>query len=195
MASGDAEVAGYGIELSDVEGNLAAQTARDGRLRHPDGGGEIRLRDLVPRDLGSDRCGYALGCGGFHTGMVYSLTGYTSSMVLCCVPTTPTVQRVEHALRGRTGTMERHEAATRVAEEVRALAARRQYSQTRIAHVLGCSQAAVSRMMRGEVPFDVVELDALAAEWDVPITAFFGNLGTSTTRQYLSGSDVLAHAA
>ncbi len=62
-----------------------------------------------------------------------------------------------------------------VAAEVRAWAARRQYTQTRVAHVLGCSQAAVSRKYRGEVPFDVDELERLAAEWDLSIAAFFGS--------------------
>lgn len=76
--------------------------------------------------------------------------------------------------------MNRVSAADRVAEEVRAMAARRRYSQTRVAQVLGCSQAAVSRLFRGEVPFDVVELDALAREWDVPITVFLGVPGGPT---------------
>jgi transcriptional regulator with XRE-family HTH domain len=67
-------------------------------------------------------------------------------------------------------------AAQRVAEEVRAMAGRRRYSQTKVAAVLGCSQAAVSRMFSGQVPFDVNELDKLAAEWDVPVTTFFAGL-------------------
>ncbi len=60
-----------------------------------------------------------------------------------------------------------------MAEEVRAWAARRRYTQTRVAGVLSCSQAAVSRKYRGDVPFDVDELERLAKEWDLPITAFF----------------------
>lgn len=76
------------------------------------------------------------------------------------------------------------DAAAAVAEEVRSMAARKRYSQTKVAAVLGCSQAAVSRMFRGAVPFDVNELDALAREWNVPITDFF----PKTDRQGGSGA-------
>lgn len=73
--------------------------------------------------------------------------------------------------------MNRSKAIDTVAEEVRSMAARRRYSQTRIASVLGCSQASVSRLFRGEVAFDVPGLEKLAHEWDVPITSFFGREG------------------
>lgn len=56
-----------------------------------------------------------------------------------------------------------------VAEEVRALLARRRLSQSKLAAALGLSQAAVSRRLSGEVPFDVNELAATARYLDVPL--------------------------
>lgn len=41
--------------------------------------------------------------------------------------------------------------------------ARRKISQTALAAHLGMTQSAVSRRLTGEVPFDVVELEAAAA--------------------------------
>jgi transcriptional regulator with XRE-family HTH domain len=77
--------------------------------------------------------------------------------------------------------------AEAVAEEVRAVAARRRYSQVRVARVLGCSQAAVSRKFSGQVPFDVDELLRLAAEWAVPVTDFFpATLDGGRMRAFLS---------
>lgn len=77
-----------------------------------------------------------------------------------------------------------------VAAEVRATAARYRYNQTRVARVLGCSQAAVSRKYLAQVPFDVDELERLAREWNVPITAFFPRPADSqaTTEGYLGES-------
>jgi transcriptional regulator with XRE-family HTH domain len=49
-----------------------------------------------------------------------------------------------------------------VAEELRALLARRQISGKQLAAHLGISQFAVSRRLRGETPFTVDELTAIA---------------------------------
>lgn len=59
-----------------------------------------------------------------------------------------------------------------VAGEIRAWAARKGYSQQKVADVLGISQTAVSRLFRGKVAADVADLEALAAEWGVPVTEF-----------------------
>jgi transcriptional regulator with XRE-family HTH domain len=60
-----------------------------------------------------------------------------------------------------------------IANEVRSAAARSQKSQTQLAEALGTTQVAISRRMRGAVPFTGAELDALAVYLDVPITTFF----------------------
>lgn len=59
--------------------------------------------------------------------------------------------------------------AIRVADEVRAAMARKRVSQTKLADILGISQAAVSRRLTGEVAFDVNELSVLAGALDVSL--------------------------
>lgn len=56
--------------------------------------------------------------------------------------------------------------------------ARQQTSQTALALLLGTSQAAVSRRLRGEVPFDVTELEAISAHFGVPVAQFIAPLDT-----------------
>lgn len=56
-------------------------------------------------------------------------------------------------------------------------------------------QTAVSRRLIGEVPMDLDDLERFAAVLNVPLTSFLADQGSSTTRQYLSGSGALAHAA
>jgi transcriptional regulator with XRE-family HTH domain len=56
-----------------------------------------------------------------------------------------------------------------VADEVRALAARRRTTQVGLADVIGLSQAAVSRRLRGEIPFTVDELAKVATHFEVPL--------------------------
>lgn len=68
--------------------------------------------------------------------------------------------------------METKTPARRVGDEVRAALARRQISQTVLGQNLGLSQAAVSRRLLGEIPFDVDELTKIAALVDVPIETF-----------------------
>lgn len=67
----------------------------------------------------------------------------------------------------------------RVAAEVRAVAARKRVYQRDIAKRLGMSQPALSRRWNGEIPFDVEELDAIAAFLNVPITSFLGMTATA----------------
>lgn len=62
--------------------------------------------------------------------------------------------------------------AQRVAGEVRAALAREGKPQRFVAEVLCLSQPAVSRRMRGEVPFDVAELHKLADVLGVPVGDF-----------------------
>lgn len=61
-----------------------------------------------------------------------------------------------------------------VAEEVRALMARRRISGVQLAKQIGRSQAYIWRRLSGETPFDVDDLQALAAVLDVSVTDLFG---------------------
>ena len=63
--------------------------------------------------------------------------------------------------------------AERVAAEVRAALAREGKPQRFVGEVLGLSQPAVSRRMRGEVAFNVTELDLLAIALGVSVSAFY----------------------
>jgi len=62
----------------------------------------------------------------------------------------------------------------RVAEEVRALMARRRVSQQTLATALGVSQAAVSRRTTGLVPFSVSQLCVVAEVLEVPVDTLIG---------------------
>ena len=66
--------------------------------------------------------------------------------------------------------------AERVAAEVRAEMARQHASQTALATILNTSQAAVSRRLRGQVPFDVTELETIAGHFGVPVSQFIAPL-------------------
>lgn len=61
-----------------------------------------------------------------------------------------------------------------VAEEVRALVARRRAKQSELAAVLGLSQAGISRRLSGTTEFTGSELQDLAEFLDVAVCAFFG---------------------
>lgn len=56
-----------------------------------------------------------------------------------------------------------------VAGNVRALMARRGVSQQRLAEVLGLSQSAISKRLRGLTPWDVNEMGTIATAFEVPI--------------------------
>jgi len=62
--------------------------------------------------------------------------------------------------------------AQRVATEVRAEMARQRVSQDALAAAIGMSQAAVSRRLSGDIPFDVAELEDVATALRVPISQF-----------------------
>jgi cytochrome c556 len=64
--------------------------------------------------------------------------------------------------------------AGRVAGEVRAEMARQQRYGTWMAKQMGMTQSAWSRRVTGDLPFDVEQLDRVAAILDVPITQFIG---------------------
>jgi len=55
-------------------------------------------------------------------------------------------------------------------DEIRALMGRHRMSQKRLGETLGMSQPTMSARMRGEVTFNLDELEAVAATFDVPIT-------------------------
>lgn len=73
-----------------------------------------------------------------------------------------------------------------VAEEVRALMARRRLSGVKLAKAMGKSQAYVWRRLSGETPFDVDDLETVARIFDVPVMTFFtvnaGGLTGSTNK-------------
>jgi transcriptional regulator with XRE-family HTH domain len=60
-----------------------------------------------------------------------------------------------------------------VAAEVRAWLARRQISGRSAARELGMTEIYLNRRLRGAVPFNVIDLGALARLLRVPITVFF----------------------
>jgi transcriptional regulator with XRE-family HTH domain len=63
---------------------------------------------------------------------------------------------------------------SRLADTIRAEMARRRIAQTLVGDRLGLSQAAVSRRLRGETPFDANELIEIAALLEVPVGSLFG---------------------
>lgn len=103
--------------------------------------------------------------------------------------------------------MSRTERTHSVAAEVRAWLARRSRSARSAAQELGWSEVYISRRLRGKVPFDVADLEALAELLDVRVTAFFeppewvapasksGNRSFRTSRFDATGRRVLRVAA
>lgn len=61
-----------------------------------------------------------------------------------------------------------------VSEEILALMGRRRVSQTALSAAMGMSQSALSRKLRGYVPWDIDDMAAIARFFDVPVTALFG---------------------
>ena len=64
-----------------------------------------------------------------------------------------------------------------VTGEIKAEMARRNYRQSDLALALGITQSQVSKRLRGAIPFDVVELDRIAAWLGVPLAVLVGGLG------------------
>jgi transcriptional regulator with XRE-family HTH domain len=67
--------------------------------------------------------------------------------------------------------MDRETRSRHVAEEIRAVLARRRISGKEMASALGLSQFAMSRRLRGETPFSLDELDAVARHLGVPVSS------------------------
>lgn len=67
-------------------------------------------------------------------------------------------------------------ASARTGANIRAEMARHKVSQTTLAAHLGISQASLSDRIRGKVPVDVNELDALAEFFGVPAAAFIASV-------------------
>jgi transcriptional regulator with XRE-family HTH domain len=49
---------------------------------------------------------------------------------------------------------------------------RQRANQRRVGEILGKSQPQISARLLGEIPFNMAELDTLAAAWGVPVTTF-----------------------
>jgi len=62
----------------------------------------------------------------------------------------------------------------RVAEEIRALLARRQISARQVAHALGWTDVYISRRLNNRTAFDLHDLEAIASALEIPIGALFG---------------------
>jgi transcriptional regulator with XRE-family HTH domain len=62
----------------------------------------------------------------------------------------------------------------RVAEEVRALMARRRISGVQLSKEIGRSHVYLSRRLNGHTAFDVDDLEAVARIFEVPVSALFG---------------------
>jgi transcriptional regulator with XRE-family HTH domain len=65
---------------------------------------------------------------------------------------------------------------SQVAEEVRALCARRDMKQKDLAVVLGYSQPSVSDRYHGKTAYTLDDLERIAAHFDVNITDLFGTV-------------------
>lgn len=69
-----------------------------------------------------------------------------------------------------------------IADEVRAAMARQHLSGVKAAKALGWTQNYISRRLSGVVPFDVVDLQAIADLLEVPVTNFFQVMGADVRR-------------
>lgn len=65
---------------------------------------------------------------------------------------------------------------TQVANEVRAILARRRLSQQVVADAAGWSQSYLARRMAGRRPFDLADLDRLSEVLDVPVGEFLPSI-------------------
>lgn len=63
----------------------------------------------------------------------------------------------------------------RVAEELRAILARRKMTATTLAELTGLTQPYLSRRMTGDVAFNIDDLDKIASVLEVPVTALLGD--------------------
>lgn len=66
-----------------------------------------------------------------------------------------------------------------IAENVRAVVARRRLRQVAIGERLGLNQQQVSRRLNGQVPISAAELQQLAQLLDVPVAELYGEAATA----------------
>ena len=66
-----------------------------------------------------------------------------------------------------------------LAEEARAVLARRRVTQASAARAIGLSQPAISRRLSGTIPFSAAEIAALAEFVGVPVSTFYGETPTT----------------
>jgi len=78
----------------------------------------------------------------------------------------------------------------RVAEEVRAVLARKRISGRHAARDLGWKPGYMHRRLSGEAPFDVNDLAALAGLLEVPITVFFSGVEPGTPQAKTAGDGI-----
>lgn len=76
-----------------------------------------------------------------------------------------------------------------VAEEVRVAMARRRISGVALANRLGKAQPWISRRLRGDVAFDLDDLEAVASALDVPVETLLGLDHRSGTSRYRTSPD------
>lgn len=60
-----------------------------------------------------------------------------------------------------------------VSAEIRALMGRHKVNQTQLAAAIGLKQSGVSERLNGKTPWNIDELDRVAAYFNVPITTLF----------------------
>ncbi len=81
-------------------------------------------------------------------------------------------------------------ARSTVAEEIAVLMARRgRMTNKQLAEETGIEQSTLGRKLKGTHPFNIDELGAIAAFFDVPITSLFGAPLHGTTERYGVGDD------
>lgn len=64
-----------------------------------------------------------------------------------------------------------------IAERVREVRARRKWTQSQVAEILGCSTRKVNRIEEGKADLSMIEVEMLAKAFDVPLTYFFKRSG------------------
>jgi transcriptional regulator with XRE-family HTH domain len=62
---------------------------------------------------------------------------------------------------------------THVAAEIRAEMARRRMTQRELGEILDLPQSSISKRLQGQTPFNVAELEKVAAALNVPVSRFF----------------------
>lgn len=71
-----------------------------------------------------------------------------------------------------------------IAGNILALMGRHRVSQRRLGEVLGLTQPPLSKRLAGKVAFDMDEIEAIAAFFDVPVTDLFDDTPTLRGRHF-----------